>query len=210
MNAIDIILRDDSIEIDGYVNAVERLSNKIRERNGETFRERIKKGAFKRSMTNRPEVELRLNHRPDRIVGTTTDGVLELREDSIGLHAHAVVRDAEVIEKGREGRLVGWSFGFYDGDRIDRYEERGEKVRDVYDLDFFEVSLLDDTRRPAYEGTLVNVREDDEANFSDAFEFGDVQIRDERTPEPETEPEEVKPIDYSEYDNLINKMKGEN
>ena len=199
---MNIILRDDSIEIEGYVNAVERLSNRIRERNGETFRERIKKGAFKRSMALRPNIDLLLNHSAERRLGGTVDGTLELREDSIGLHAHAIVRDAEVIEKGRDGKLVGWSFGFYDGDRIDRYEERGEKVRDVYDLDFFEVSLLDSTRKPAYDGTLVNVREEGQANYGDALE--DVQIRDERTPAPE-EPE--KEIDYSDFDNLINSMK---
>ena len=199
---MNIILRDDSIEIEGYVNAVERLSNKIRERNGETFRERIKKGAFRRSMSLRPNVDLLLNHSAERKLGDTGDGTLELREDSIGLHAHAIVRDAEVIEKGRDGKLVGWSFGFYDGDRIDRYEERGEKIRDVYDLDFFEVSLLDSTRKPAYDGTLVNVREEGQANYGDALE--DVQIRDERTPAP-AEPE--KEIDYSDFDNLINSMK---
>lgn len=199
---MNIILRDDSIEIEGYVNAVERLSNRIRERNGETFRERIKKGAFKRSMALRPNVDLLLNHSAERRLGGTVDGTLELREDSIGLHAHAIVRDAEVIEKGRDGKLVGWSFGFYDGDRIDRYEERGEKVRDVYDLDFFEVSLLDSTRKPAYDGTLVNVREEGQANYGDALE--DVQIRDERTPAP-AEPE--KEIDYSDFDNLITQMK---
>ena len=199
---MNIILRDDSIEIEGYVNAVERLSNRIRERNGETFRERIKKGAFKRSMALRPNIDLLLNHSAERRLGGTVDGTLELREDSIGLHAHAIVRDAEVIEKGRDGKLVGWSFGFYDGDRIDRYEERGEKVRDVYDLDFFEVSLLDSTRRPAYDGTLVNVREEGQANYGDALE--DVQIRDERTPEPA---ELEKEIDYSDFDNLINSMK---
>jgi len=202
---MDIILRDDSIEIDGYVNAVERLSNRIRERNGETFRERIKKGAFKRSMALRPNVDLLLNHSAERRLGGTVDGTLELREDSIGLHAHAIVRDAEVIEKGRDGKLVGWSFGFYDGDRIDRYEERGEKIRDVYDLDFFEVSLLDNTRKPAYDGTLVNVREEGQANYGDVLE--DVRIRDERTPEP-AEPE--KELDYSEFDNLIKNLKGEN
>ena len=203
---MNIILRDDSIEIEGYVNAVERLSNRIRERNGETFRERIKKGAFRRSMSLRPNVDLLLNHSAERKLGDTGDGTLELREDSNGLHAHAIVRDAEVIEKGRDGKLVGWSFGFYDGDRIDRYEERGEKIRDVYDLDFFEVSLLDSTRKPAYDGTLVNVREEGQANYGDALE--DVQIRDERTPAP-AEPENEN-IDYSEFENLILKMKGEN
>ena len=202
---MELILRNDHIEIDGYVNAVERLSNRIRERNGDTFKERIKKGAFRRSLSVRPVVDLLLNHRSDRKLGDTSNGVLELREDNIGLHAHAEVYDAETVATGHEGKLVGWSFGFNDGDRVDRYEERGEKIRDVYDLDLLEVSLLDDTRRPAYDGTLVNVREEGAPNYGDDL-IEEFHVRDERV----TEPEVKEPIDYSEFDNLITKMKGEN
>ena len=55
---MQISIRSDSVEISGYVNAVERDSNPLRALNGRYFIERICKGAFKKAL-NRGAFQLR-------------------------------------------------------------------------------------------------------------------------------------------------------
>lgn len=205
---MEIRVKEDSIEVSGYVNAVERNSKPLRTRIGR-FIERIRKGAFKRSLERNNDVRILLNHDETRDLGGTKDGNLELTEDNIGLHARATITDPDVVEKGRNGELVGWSFGFYDRDVDDGKQEDGMILRDVKDLDLKEVSILDRTRTPAYDGTLLMVRADDDAmNVGEAM-LGDVQITEERA-EPEEVPEQHESVvDYTKYENMIAEMKGE-
>ncbi len=156
-------IRDDVIVIDGYVNAVERDSKVLTDRKGRKFIEKIKAGVFGRALEraralNTP-VKVLLNHDYSRELTSTSDLTTELREDSIGLHAHIEVRDAEVIKKGKEHKLNGWSFGF----TVLKDSRDDEEIyhRDVRELELREVSLLDDTKIPAYDGTSVEVRTDD-------------------------------------------------
>lgn len=201
---MEIRIKDDSVEIDGYVNAIERKSKPLHSRIGQ-FVERICKGAFKDAINRNDNIRLLLNHDWGRDLGGTKDGNLELSEDSIGLRAHAIVKDAEVADKARNGDLVGWSFGFTDRG-VDTHEEEGMTVRDVKDLDLYEVSLLDRTKTPAYDGTLVTVRSDD---FT--LNHGDVCITEVNTRD-DTDPKKEQPreIDYSKWENAIKEMKGEN
>lgn len=152
-------VKGDSVTIEGYVNAVERKSKVLNDRFGK-FVERIKAGAFGRALKKNPNVRILLNHNWDRDLGGT-DSNLKLEEDSIGLHARAVIHDHEVAEDARSGNLVGWSFGFCDTeDGVTITEEDGLPVRNVRDLELFEVSLLNRKAIPAYDGTLVTVRAD--------------------------------------------------
>lgn len=194
--------KNNSVELEGYVNAIERLSRPIRSRAGQ-FVERICKGAFKRALERNDDVRLLLNHDWSRDLGGTKDGSLELTEDAIGLKARATVTDPETVEKARNGDLVGWSFGFQDRD-VSRHDENGMAVRDVKDLDLFEVSILDRQKTPAYEGTLVSVRSEGEEQFLAAPLMIDEEIREET---PVATPEPV--IDYSRFDAMIKEMKGE-
>ncbi len=199
------IRADDTVEIDGYVNAVERLSKPLTDRNG-TFVERICKGAFKKALGRADDVRILLNHNWDRDLGGIADNNLELAEDAIGLHARAVIKDADVVKKARNGDLVGWSFGFTDRD-VENGEEKGLALREVKDLDLYEVSLIDRTKIPAYDGTLVAVRTADESqalNISDVVEVN-VRVTEEKK-EEEPKPKEV---DYTEYKKMISEMKGE-
>ena len=183
---MQIILRADSVEIDGYVNAVERKSKPLWSRIGQ-FVERICKGAFKSALSRNDDVRILLNHDPSRDLGGQKDGNLELEEDSIGLRARATITDPEVIKKARNGDLVGWSFGFYDRDVENLKDENGLPLRNVKDLDLEEVSLLDRTKTPAYDGTLVAVRSDEKSvYFGEAFE-DEIQIREMETKEEITE-----------------------
>ena len=216
---MQVIVRSDSVEISGYVNAIERNSKPLISRIGR-FVERIKKGAFSRAIKRNENIRILLNHDPSRDLGGTKDGNLELHEDNIGLHARATITDQEVINKARNGELVGWSFGFEDmpggvDEAVD--EETKLPLRMVKDLLLSEVSILDNTRTPAYDGTLIMARSEDVTFYGEAF-LDDVEIRDveirETDPEPQEEqpqqapePEADKPIDYSEWEEMIEEMR---
>ena len=205
---MQIRVRGDSVEIEGYVNAVERKSKPLWSRMGQ-FVERICKGAFKRALERNKNVRILLNHRQDRDLGGQADGNLELNEDSIGLHARAVIKDPEVVEKARDGKLTGWSFGFYDRDVENKRDEDGFPLRDVRDLDLEEVSLLDDEHVPAYDGTLVSVRSEESSIFyGDSF-ADEIQIRMEDAPEEVPEQEEAPVADkrIDEFKKLVEDMK---
>lgn len=151
-----IKIRADSVEIEGYVNAVERASKPLRSRIGQ-FIERICKGAFAKALKRNDDVHLLLNHDWERDLGSTKQGNLELEEDAIGLRARATITDPDVVQKARNGELVGWSFGFTDKD-VENSVERGMPLREVRDLNLYEVSILDRSKSPAYDGTLVSAR----------------------------------------------------
>ena len=204
---MNIRIKENSIEIEGYVNAIERLSRPLKDRIG-TFVERIKVGAFRKALSRAEDVRMLLNHDWSRDLGGTKEGTLELREDSIGLHARATITDKEVVEQAKRGDLIGWSFGFTDRD-VEQGEENGLTVRNVKDLDLYEVSLINRSKVPAYDGTLVAVRALDKTlNISDYVE-SEVNLRVE---EPETNDNhdvEKGALDYTEYHEMIKEMKGE-
>lgn len=209
---MNIRVTKDSVQIDGYVNAVERLSKPLKDRLGE-FVERVKVGAFKRALERADDVRLLLNHEWDRDLGGIKDGNLELYEDAIGLHARATITDKEVIEQAKKGELRGWSFGFTDRD-VDQGEENGLTVRNVKDLDLYEVSLINRSRVPAYDGTLVAVRSADDSkslNISDYIE-SELNLRVENEEQPENTDNHAADkgaVDYTEYHKIIEEMKGD-
>ncbi len=207
---MQIRVKGDSVEIEGYVNAVERKSKPLWSRIGQ-FVERICKGAFKRALSRNDDVRILLNHDPSRDLGGTKDGNLELEEDSIGLHARATITDPEVVKIARRGDLVGWSFGFYDREVNQRTDENGFPMREVVDLDLEEVSILDRTTTPAYDGTLVAVRSEEKSIFYGETFADEIQIREETKPEEDVPKqqetvEEIKP-NYDEAESLISDMK---
>lgn len=206
---MEIRIKDNSVEIEGYVNAIERKSKPLWSRMGK-FVERICKGAFKRALDRNDDVRILLNHDANRDLGGTKDGNLELNEDSIGLHARAKITDPDVVEKAKNGDLVGWSFGFQDRDVENKRDEDGMPLRNVKDLDLVEVSLLDRSRIPAYDGTLVCVRADETTvMFGDVTE-DEIIIRSEETKEELTQENPVEnkqDSHYEEYKELLNDMK---
>ena len=160
-----------------------------------------------------------LNHDENRDLGSTKQGNLELHEDNIGLRAKATITDAEVIEKAKRGDLVGWSFGFSDRD-VDTRDENGMMTRDVKDLDLYEVSILDRSKVPAYDGTLIQARD---ANGDTVhLNTGEVMADDkpevtEEKPADKTEEEaqntrdnseeKNSTIDYGQWEKLIAELK---
>lgn len=232
---VKVNIRADKVEIEGYVNAIERDSKPLWSRVGQ-FIERICKGAFKKALKRNDDVHILLNHDWSRDLGSTKKGNLELEEDNIGLKVRACITDPEVVKKARSGDLVGWSFGFSDRDVVNSIRD-GMPHRAVKDLDLAEVSILDRTKSPAYEGTLISARSEDDIMHFRGEEFIDeVEVKEEEQPEetedvksvenasneredaevqetpPEAEPkqqEEVVEIDYSKYEEIIAEMKEE-
>ena len=143
-----IEVRENTVVISGYVNAVERFSKPIRGNlrgKVQRFIEKIKAGVFKTALKRNDKVEVRLNHDAERVLANTQDGTAILEEDNIGLRAVVTITDAEVIAKAKNNELVGWSFGFYTNS--DEVDESGEMpTRSVSDIDLVEVSILDNTK----------------------------------------------------------------
>jgi HK97 family phage prohead protease len=208
---MNIRVTKDSVQIDGYVNAVERLSKPLKDRLG-SFVERVKVGAFKRALERADDVRLLLNHDWTRDLGGIKDGNLELYEDAIGLHARATITDKDVIEQAKKGELRGWSFGFMDRD-VDQGEENGLTVRNVKDLDLYEVSLINRSRVPAYDGTLVAVRSADDSkslNISDYIESElNLRVEEEQPENTDNHAADNGALDYTEYHKIIEEMKGD-
>ena len=155
-----IEVREDSVVVSGYVNAVERYSKPIRANlrgKMQRFIEKIKAGVFETALKRNSNVKVLLNHNPERELANTQNGSAILKEDNIGLRAEVTITDAEVVEKAKNNRLVGWSFGFYsNSDEV--AEQATVATRTVTDMDLVEVSILDDTKSPAYYGTSIETR----------------------------------------------------
>lgn len=198
---MEVNIRADHVEIEGYVNAVERNSKPLNSRLGR-FVERIDKGAFNDAIQRNSDIHVLLNHDWTRDLGSTAKGNLELEEDNIGLHARAEIYDKDVIEKARKHQLVGWSFGFTDKDVEEATDEETKlPLRKVRGLNLYEVSILDNSRTPAYVGTSISAR-NRQVNFLGADMIDKVNVRELEAPK-----EENKEIDYSKADELLSQIK---
>ena len=188
-------IRGNSIEIEGYVNAVCRDSRELADRRGK-FVEQIEAGVWQRALDREDEVKMLFNHDNKRQIGTTKDNV-ELYEDNIGLKVRATITDAEVIEYAKNNKLTGFSFGFYANKQ--RYEQvrEGLERRYIEDLKLTEVSLLSKT--PAYFGTQVELR-GDETTIREFRSTEDVQ--DHIEPQEEQQ-EDTQKVDYTKYKYLF-------
>lgn len=158
-----IEIREDSVLIDGYVNAVERDSKVLHNAKG-PFVEKIKAGTFQRALDRAKrtgyDVKVLLNHDYSKELTSTRDANTKIYEDNIGLRCKCEIRDADVMKKAREGKLTGWSFGFLPiRDSWDT--ENDMSHRELRELELKEVSILDDRKVPAYSGTSIETRDDD-------------------------------------------------
>lgn len=190
-------VRNNKILIDGYVNAVERESKVLYDTRGQ-FVEKIRAGVFQRALEKAENVRVLLDHEPDRELADTKSGKARLVEDNIGLRATVEIDDPEVIQKAKENKLRGWSFGFLCNKEDRTTDEDGIEKRTVRDLDLLEVSIIDDRKSPAYLGTSIEVRDDKVTLIEYRTDMSDVDVR---------VIEDAKKIDYSEYENRLAKVK---
>ena len=184
-------VRNGKILIDGYVNAVERESKVLYDTRGQ-FIEKIRSGVFQKALEKADNVRVLLDHEQDRELADTKSGKARLFEDNIGLRAIVEIDDAEVIQKAKENKLRGWSFGFLCNKEDRKMNEDGIEERIVRDLDLLEVSIIDDKKYPAYIGTSIEMRDDGVkvAEYRNE-KFSEITIK-------EDVPNEKEKIDYSE------------
>jgi HK97 family phage prohead protease len=164
---MEIEIRSDSVLIKGYVNAVERDSRKIASPKGE-FVEQVRSGTWKNAIEKREDIPALVNHDWTRKIGSTKDN-LKLREDSIGLYAELRATDPDIIEKAKSKKLVGWSFRFIKDKESWGKTDDGVERRYLDEIDLLEVSVLDNTKTPAYYGTSVEARDNEEVNIEQRF-----------------------------------------
>ena len=196
-------IRSDSVEIEGYVNAVGRESRPLRDADG-YFTEIVEPGTFARAL-RRGKRDMLLDHDAERVIGREGEN-LTLTEDNIGLHARATVTDPEVVDKAKRGELRGWSFGFVPLKQR-RTERDGMPLRTLEEIDLREVSLIDDRMRPAYVATSVYTRseggEEVEFRAMDGETVETVEAKRDDGAQNRSE------IDYQPYFDRIEALKGE-
>ena len=150
-------LRADGLHISGYVNVPGRKSRPIPTRDGRAI-EIIEQGAFRDAIERAGEIRMLQDHMEDRVLATTADGTLEVKEDAVGLRADSIVTDDKVIEAAKHGKLKGWSFNMkrVKADMENRAE--GElPVRHVKSFDMDEISIIIN-KNPCYSSTSVELR----------------------------------------------------
>jgi HK97 family phage prohead protease len=145
------------------------------------FTERINPGAFSKSLRSRNEVKMFMNHNMDHVLASTRSKTLNLKEDSTGLLAEAVLPDTSV---GRDlatlmkrGDVHSMSFGFSVPSGGDKWSPDGS-VRELREVRLHEVSIV--TGFPAYEATTASVRSLDvlsKRTSVDADQLADLMLK---------------------------------
>lgn len=192
-----IEVRNDKVLLDGYVNAVERDSKIMLDSSGQRFVEQIKAKTFQRAIEKNENIECLLNHEPNKKLGSTKQGNIELYEDNIGLRAICEITDSEIIEKAKQNKLRGWSFGFEA--LKEKVEELGNglKRRFVEDMNLLEVSIIDEQKVPCYVGTSIEVRAEKPTK---------IEYRGEEFKAKILNCEQKPKVDYSEYEIILKEI----
>lgn len=147
------------------------------------FREIVKPGAFSRSLREKADVRMLINHDANMILGRTSSGTLSLREDEVGLKFRCELPDTSYARDLREsisrGDISQCSFGFV----IRKWawteeDDEGDTLRELMDVDLFDTSAV---TFPAYPDTEVGNSRTVEmrANFPDGLPE-DIEAHDNR------------------------------
>lgn len=128
------------------------------------FRERIKRGAFAKSIERKDDVRALFNHDSNIVLGRTKSGTLTLEEDNKGLLVNILPPQTQlvndmVLEPIRRGDVDQMSFGFMvptGGDDWKFNDEMGMQERTIKIADLFDTSPV---TFPQYPQTDVAVRD---------------------------------------------------
>lgn len=154
MNQLKIEVRNNSLHVEGYVNAVERPSKTMYMEGKGDFQEIVKEGTFKRALKKNPNIVMLLNHDSKKVIAEGEN--LELYEDNIGLKVKANINDPNIKEL--KNKFVGWSFGFKAIKEKWTTSKEGIQIRELQEIELNEVSLLTTEQEPAYKGTEIEIR----------------------------------------------------
>jgi hypothetical protein len=188
-------IRADGLHISGYVNVPGRESRPVITPRGKVI-EVIEQRAFQRALQKVNNIDLKVDH--ERKIASTKEGTLKVYEDEIGLRAEAVTTDEEVIQGAKAGKLKGWSFNMLNV--VDEIEERAGKLplRRVKDFVMTEITLAL-KKIPVYSATSIEIRAEAEEEVEIRTSECGVTVVDLT--------EENNKIDYSEFENKIQKLK---
>lgn len=159
MNSFNVIENDDEgkLIVSGYVNETGKQSHLLG--NKKKFKETIQKGAFTRALKKGNDIHFLAEHDENKILASTRNGSLTLKEDEKGLLMTAEIsntsygRDYHTLIK--DGILRNMSFGFsVDKDNWNRGND-GTYTRDISDLTLYEVSVV---TNPAYPQSTISAR----------------------------------------------------
>lgn len=185
---IKIEERADGVHICGYVNATGKPSRPIITPRGKVI-EVIEERAFEQALRSNGEVTVSVDHDQSHIYASTRDNTLSVYEDAIGLHADVLVRDKNLIDIAKKGKIRGWSFGMYNV--VDDMEQRADDIpiRHIKSLELDHITLVVH-KQPCYAATSVEVRADSD------------MVMETRTFEDESQVTIPKP-DYSDFEKRI-------
>lgn len=159
MNRFNVIENDEGgkLTVSGYVNETGKQSHLLGTK--KKFKEAIQKGAFTRALKKGNDIHFLAEHDENKILASTRNGSLTLKEDEKGLLMTAYIsdtsygRDYHTLIK--DGILRNMSFGFtVDKDKWNK-EKDGTYTREVNDLTLFEVSVV---TNPAYPQSTISAR----------------------------------------------------
>lgn len=157
--------------IQGHAAIFDRLSEELGDGKGLPFREKIKRGAFRKALDEQHDVRLLFNHDSNTVLGRTKSKTLELREDPKGLRVYSELDPEDqdtrrLLPKMRRGDIDQMSFGFTVADGGDSWaKSEGRQIRTIHEVDqLFDVSVV---TFPAYPHTDVLVRAMPDFDISD-------------------------------------------
>ncbi|WP_432694196.1 HK97 family phage prohead protease [Priestia aryabhattai] len=150
-------IAEDKMVVSGYVNKTNQWSQPLGTRN--KFVERITPGTFKRALQRATEIQFLAEHDNNKILSSTKNGKLTLREDDKGLFMKAEITPTSWGEDYynliKDGIITNMSFGM--AVRGQKWEKRSNGIseRTINELDLFEVSAV---KNPAYVQSTIAAR----------------------------------------------------
>ncbi|PHD29928.1 HK97 family phage prohead protease [Bacillus wiedmannii] len=145
------------LKVSGYVNKTNQWSQVLG--NQKKFVERVLPGTFNKAIQNGNEIHFLAEHENAKILSSTRNGSLNLREDENGLYMEATIsdtswgRDYHTLIK--DGIIQNMSFGMQvTGDTWNKRSD-GIYERSISDLYLAEVSAV---RNPAYVQSTIQAR----------------------------------------------------
>ena len=149
----------------GGLAAPYNVRAKVNTKDGRTFFETIRPGAFEKVLRSKPDVVCTFNHNPDYVLGRSTSGTLRLSTDKRGLNFTCDLPDTqfarELHQSIQRQDIAGNSFQFALGpDDADYSEDYADGERSVLRSirNFTRLIDVSPVTHPAYEGTNLSAR----------------------------------------------------
>ncbi len=126
-----------------------------------SFKEKIRRGAFARAISEKQDVRALVDHNPSSIIGRTKNGTLELAEDEVGLlstiHPPDTQAGRDIVTSIERRDVDQMSFGFVVKQQVwTEFDDPNEPdIREIVDVDLWDVSPV---TFPAYPDTNIAVR----------------------------------------------------